>query len=88
MAERRKVTVARVMNMRGLKVDDWNQDAFDGAFEILAANAKAKAKSKEKTGRVLNGSRTPGKGGSQPANNRERMLRPMKARNAKPEAQK
>ncbi|MEG6502547.1 MULTISPECIES: DUF2213 domain-containing protein [unclassified Desulfovibrio] len=86
MAERRKVTVARVMNMRGLKVDDWNQDAFDGAFEILAANAKAKAKSKEKTGRVLNGSRTPGKGGSQPANNRERMLRPMKARNAKPES--
>lgn len=88
MAERRKVTVARVMNMRGLKVDDWNQDALDGAFEILAANAKAKAKSKEKSGRVLNGTRTPGKGGAMSASNRERMLRPMKARNAKPEAQK
>lgn len=88
MAERRQVAVTRVMNMRGMKVDGWNQDAFDGAFEMLAANAKAKAKSKEKSGRVLNGARTPGKGGAMPAGNRERMLRPMKARNAKPEAQK
>lgn len=88
MAERRQVAVSRVMNMRGMKVDGWNQDAFDGAFEMLAANAKAKAKSKEKSGRVLNGTRTPGKGGSLPASNRERMLRPMKARNAKPEERK
>ena len=86
MAERRTATVTRVMNMRGMKVDGWNQDAFDGAFEMLAANAKDRAKDKEKTGRVLNGKKTPGKAAT--VNNmspRERMLRPMKARNAKPE---
>ena len=88
MAERRQVAVTRVMNMRGMKVDGWNQDAFDGAFEMLAANAKAKAKSKEKSGRVLNGTRTPGKGGAMASSNRERILRPMKARNAKSETKK
>lgn len=88
LAERRKATVSRVMNMRGLKVDNWTQDAFDGAFEMLAANAKAHAKGKAKSGRTLNGTRTPGKGASTPVSNRERMLRPMKARNAKPEDRK
>lgn len=87
LAERRQVTVTRVMNMRGLKVEGWNQDAFDGAFEMLAANAKAHATAKAAPARVLNGKKTPGKGGV--INNmspRERMLRPMKTRNAKPDA--
>lgn len=85
LAERRKVTVTRVMNMRGKKADNWTQDAFDGAFEILAANAKARPKADPK--KVMNGSLTKGKGVAiNNASNRERMLRPMQAKNAKPEA--
>ena len=87
MAERRAATVTRVMNKRGLKVDGWNQDAFDGAFEMLAANARAYAAKKKESVRVLNGKKTPGKGESlNSMSPRERMLRPMKARNSKPES--
>lgn len=85
LTERRKLAVSRVMmNMRGMAVDGWTQDAFDGAFEILAANAKAHIENKKQPNRVLNGKKT--KTGTVNANldPRERMLRPMKARNAKP----
>ncbi len=60
LAERRAVIVTRVMNMRGVKVRGWKQAAFDGAFELLAANAKIKAKNwaNAKNKRVLNGFRS------------------------------
>ena len=83
MAARRQVAVTRVMNMRGMKVDNWTQDAFDGAFEMLAANAKAHVKGKARPTKTLNGTRTPGKGASTHVNNRERLLRPMRVRNGK-----
>ena len=90
LAERRAVIVTRVMNMRGVKVRGWKQAAFDGAFELLAANAKIKAKNwaNSKSKRVLNGFRSYasayGRYSSANASPHARMLRPMKARNAKP----
>lgn len=87
LAERRAVTVTRVMNSRGLKVEGWTQDAFDGAFEMLAANAKSYRQAKEThaaPARVLNGAPVRVKNGGTPMNARDRMLRPMKAKNAKP----
>ena len=98
LAERRAVIVTRVMNMRGVKVRGWKQAAFDGAFELLAANAKIKAKTwaNSKNKRVLNGFRSqPGNGGhnlgysqsrysNSSSSPHARMLKPMKARNAKP----
>lgn len=84
LAERRQCVVTRVMNKRGMKIDNWNQDAFDGAFETLAVNAKARSEAKNQKPRVLNGQRVNvGNGAHQPTSPRDRMLRPMKLRNAK-----
>lgn len=85
LAERRQCVVTRVMNKRGMKIDNWNQDAFDGAFETLAVNAKARSEAKNQKPRVLNGQRVnhTGTGTHQAASPRDRMLRPMKLRNAK-----
>jgi len=90
MAERRKVTVTRVMNMRGVKVDDWKQEAFDGAFKMLAVNAKAQAKDKG-VRRVLNGTldikdREAFKAGNAtPSGNFDRIRQAIKAKNSRPE---
>lgn len=87
LADRRQCVVTRVMNRRGMKIDNWNQDAFDGAFETLAVNAKARAEAKNQRPRVLNGQRVnhAGGGSQQSTSPRDRMLRPMKLRNAKPD---
>jgi len=86
MAERRTAIVAKVMNKRGVNTGNWNQDTIDGAFRIMAMNARANVKPKtgQEPERVLNGSRAPGQDGA-PKNNRDRMLAPMKAANAKPQ---
>ena len=91
MAERRKTAVTRVMNMRGTKVDGWNQDAFDGAFRMLAANAKAHAKTKAEPNRVLNGQldikdkNAHQHGNAMPQNNFDRIRKAIKAKNSRPE---
>ena len=75
LAERRALVVTRVMNNRGMRVRDWSQDALDGAFEMLFANARGISGSR----RVIMGKRTPGKRVYN--SNRDRVLRPMKAGN-------
>jgi hypothetical protein len=91
MAERRRVAVTRVMNTRGMKVNGWNQDAFDGAFEILAANARASIKGKAEPKRVPNGSldikdkEAHRRGNAIPRNNFERIQKAIKAKNSLPE---
>lgn len=91
MAERRQMAVTRVMNMRGVKVDGWKQDAFDGAFAMLAANAKVHATKKEEPTRVPNGKKVVRdkeayrRGNAIPKNNFERIRQAIKAKNSSPE---
>lgn len=84
LADRRKCVVSRIMNKRGQRMDNWSQDAIDGAFETLAVNAKTRAEARGNKPRVLNGIRVNGADSVQASSPRDRMLRPMKLRNAKP----
>jgi len=90
MAERRKTAVTRVMNMRGTKVEGWTQDAFDGAFKLLAANAKVHV-AKNGQQRTLNGSldikdkKARRTGNAMPQTNYDRLCKAIKAKNSRPE---
>ncbi|MDR1397020.1 MAG: DUF2213 domain-containing protein [Desulfarculales bacterium] len=89
MAARRKNMVDYIMGKREVKIPStWDQNAYDAAFETLVVQAHAQNAKRDKKNRVLNGTLTPGKGGNNPASNRERMLNPMKIKNAALEAQK
>ena len=95
LAERRAVAVARVMNMRGVKTDEWTQEAIDGAFKVLVLNAKEKSSAKVNSTRTLNGKLdvkdrqeynkvVNAKPGQQ--NNRDRVLAPMRTKNSQGKA--
>ncbi|MDL2317209.1 DUF2213 domain-containing protein [Desulfovibrio sp. OttesenSCG-928-A18] len=82
MAGRRAVLVNSLLGARGMKTENWTQDAFDGAFETLLLQARDYLAQLADSGRVLNGRKSPAEPGAAGFQNaRDRILRPMKLRN-------
>lgn len=80
---RRKLVVSRVMNAKGLDIAAWSQDAVDGAFEALAAEARVRASRRVAEGRSVMGGASARVNNAASASNFARMLRPMRVKNSR-----